>query len=448
MTTATTATTAKSAPNAMPAGFPSDIPLDPMSLSLLQMLERYDPAAARFFALEAERQATTLELIASENHVSTEVMHATGSWLTNKYAEGYPGKRYYGGCEFHDGIEDLALDRAKQLFGCKFANVQPHCGANANTAAFMAICNPGDTVLSLPIKSGGHLSHGLKVNFSGTFYKIAEYDLDAATELLDYDEIARVARACKPKMIICGYSAYPRVIDFARFRAIADEVGAVLMADIAHIAGLVAAGVHPSPFPHAHIVTTTTHKTLRGPRGGLILTNDEEIAKKVDRKVFPGTQGGPLMHVIGAKAVAFGEALKPEFKTYCQQVVKNAQALATGLVKRGYRLCSGGTDNHLMLVDLRARSADLTGADAEKWLENAGIIVNKNGIPNDPRSPVLTSGLRLGTPALTTRGLKEADMELVAAWIDRVLGSSGDAATITAVRAEIRAYCAKFPLFH
>ena len=444
----TTATTAKSAPDAMPAGFPSDIPLDPMSLSLLQMLERYDPAAARFFALEAERQATTLELIASENHVSTEVMHATGSWLTNKYAEGYPGKRYYGGCEFHDGIEDLARDRAKQLFGCKFANVQPHCGANANTAAFMAICNPGDTVLSLPIKSGGHLSHGLKVNFSGTFYKIAEYDLDAATELLDYDEIARVARACKPKMIICGYSAYPRVIDFARFRAIADEVGAVLMADIAHIAGLVAAGVHPSPFPHAHIVTTTTHKTLRGPRGGLILTNDEEIAKKVDRKVFPGTQGGPLMHVIGAKAVAFGEALKPEFKTYCQQVVKNAQALATGLVQRGYRLCSGGTDNHLMLVDLRARSADLTGADAEKWLENAGIIVNKNGIPNDPRSPVLTSGLRLGTPALTTRGLKEADMELVAAWIDRVLGSSGDAATITAVRAEIRAYCAKFPLFH
>jgi len=432
----------------MPAGFPSDIPLDPMSVQLLQMLERYDPAAARLYAQEAERQATTLELIASENHVSTEVMHTVGSWLTNKYAEGYPGKRYYGGCEFHDGIEDLARDRAKQLFGCKFANVQPHCGANANTAAFMAMCEPGDTILSLPIKSGGHLSHGLKVNFSGTFYKIAEYDLDAATELLNYDEIARIARECKPKMIICGYSAYPRVIDFARFRAIADEVGAVLMADIAHIAGLVATGVHPSPFPHAHIVTTTTHKTLRGPRGGLILTNDEEIAKKVDRKVFPGTQGGPLMHVIGAKAVAFGEALKPEFKSYCQQVVKNAQALAAGLVKRGYRLCSGGTDNHLMLVDLRARSADLTGADAEKWLEKAGIIVNKNGIPNDTRSPMITSGLRLGTPALTTRGLKEADMELVAAWIDRVLGSAGDAATITAVRAEIRAYCAKFPLFH
>ena len=437
-----------SAGRTMPAGFPSDIPLDAMSTQLLAMLERHDPAAARLMAQEAERQATTLELIASENHVSTEVMHAVGSWLTNKYAEGYPGKRYYGGCEFHDGIEDLARDRAKQLFGCNFANVQPHCGANANTATFMAMCDPGDTILSLPIKSGGHLSHGLKPNFSGTFYKIAEYDLDAKTERLDYDAIARIARETKPKMIICGYSAYPRVIDFARFRAIADEVGAVLMADIAHIAGLVATGVHPSPFPHAHVVTTTTHKTLRGPRGGLILTNDEEIAKKIDRKVFPGSQGGPLMHVIGAKAIAFGEALKPEFKTYCQQVVKNAQALAAALVKRGYRLCSGGTDNHLMLVDLRARAADLTGADAEKWLERAGIIVNKNGIPNDPRPPMVTSGLRLGTPALTSRGLKEAEMELVAAWIDRVLGTSGDAATIDAVRGEIRAFCSKFPLFH
>ncbi len=444
----TPATAVSAAPRSQPAGFPADIPLDAMSVQLLAMLERYDPAAARLYAQEAERQATTLELIASENHVSTEVMHAVGSWLTNKYAEGYPGKRYYGGCEFHDGIEDLARDRAKQLFGCRFANVQPHCGANANTATFMAMCEPGDTILSLPIKSGGHLSHGLKPNFSGTFYKIAEYDLDAATELLDYDAIHRIARETKPKMIICGYSAYPRTIDFARFRAIADEVGAVLMADIAHIAGLVATGVHPSPFPHAHVVTTTTHKTLRGPRGGLILTNDEEIAKKIDRKVFPGSQGGPLMHVIGAKAIAFGEALKPEFKAYCQQVVKNAQALAAALVKRGYRLCSGGTDNHLMLVDLRARSADLTGADAEKWLEKAGVIVNKNGIPNDPRPPMVTSGLRLGTPALTTRGLKEAEMELVAAWIDRVLGSSGDAAVIAAVRGEIRAFCANFPLFH
>ena len=312
----------------------------------------------------------------------------------------------------------------------------------------MAVCNPGDTILSLPIKSGGHLSHGLKVNFSGTFYKIVEYDLDATSERLDYDAIAKIVRETKPKMIICGYSAYSRVIDFARFRAIADEVGAVLMADIAHIAGLVAAGVHPSPFPHAHVVTTTTHKTLRGPRGGLILTNDEELAKKIDRKIFPGTQGGPLMHVIAAKAIAFGEALKPEFKTYCEQVVKNAQALAAALTTRGYRLCTGGTDNHLMLVDLRARAADLTGADAEKWLEAAGIIVNKNGIPNDPRSPVVTSGLRLGTPALTTRGLGEAEMELVAQWIDRVLGSSGDATVIATVRAEVRAFSARFPLFH
>jgi glycine hydroxymethyltransferase len=441
-------TTATAAPGHRPAGFPADIPLDEMSVALLAMLERHDPAAARLFAQEAERQATTLELIASENHVSTEVMHAVGSWLTNKYAEGYPGKRYYGGCEFHDGIEDLARDRAKELFGCKFANVQPHCGANANTATFMAMCDPGDTILSLPIKSGGHLSHGLKPNFSGTFYRIAEYDLDPATELLDYDAIARIARETRPRMIICGYSAYPRVIDFARFRAIADEVGAVLMADIAHIAGLVASGVHPSPFPHAHVVTTTTHKTLRGPRGGLILSNDEEIAKKIDRKVFPGSQGGPLMHVIGAKAVAFGEALKPGFRDYCEQVVKNARALAAALVARGYRLCSGGTDNHLMLVDLRARSADLTGADAEKWLEKAGVIVNKNGIPNDPRPPMVTSGLRLGTPALTSRGLKEAEMAEVAAWIDRVLGSSGDAATIDAVRGEIRAFCGRFPLFH
>ena len=424
------------------------VKLDTMSTQLLAMLQGADPAIAECYALEAERQATTLELIASENHVSTTVMHTVGSWLTNKYAEGYPGKRYYGGCEFHDRVEDLARDRAKQLFGCRFANVQPHSGANANIAVFMAMCNPGDTILSLPIKSGGHLSHGLKVNFSGTYFKIAEYDLDPTTELLNYDEIARIARETKPKMIICGYSAYSRVIDFARFRAIADDVGACLMADIAHIAGLVATGVHPSPFPHAHIVTTTTHKTLRGPRGGLILTNDEEIAKKVDRKVFPGSQGGPLMHVIGAKAVAFLEALQPAFRDYSIQVVKNAQTLATALTQRGYRICSGGTDNHLMLVDLRGRSADLTGADAEKWLEKAGIIVNKNGIPFDPRSPVVTSGLRLGTPAVTTRGLKEPQMEQLAAWIDRVLGAAGDAAVQATVRSEIREFCRGYPLFH
>ena len=420
--------------------------LDALSAGLLDLLEREDPAFAGLLAAEAERQASTLELIASENHVSHTVMHAVGSWLTNKYAEGYPGKRYYGGCEFHDGIEDLARERAKALFKCGFANVQPHCGANANIAAFMALMNPGDTVLSLPIKSGGHLSHGLKVNFSGTFFKIVDYDLDPETERLDYDRIEALAAEHRPKVIICGYSAYPRTIDFARFRSIADKVGAFLLADIAHIAGLCAAGEHPSPFPHAHVVTTTTHKTLRGPRGGLILTNDEELAKKIDRKVFPGSQGGPLMHVIGAKAVAFGEALRPEFKAYCKQVVANARALAAALAARGYRLCTGGTDTHRMLGDLRARDAELTGADAEKWLEAAGIVVNKNGIPNDSRPPMVTSGLRLGTPALTTRGLGEPQMEQVAEWIDRVMAAKGDASATQAVRAEVREFCRGYPL--
>jgi glycine hydroxymethyltransferase len=422
--------------------------LDPMSKELLALVGAQDPEVAALMASEADRQATTLELIASENHVTPAVMHAAGSWLTNKYAEGYPGKRYYGGCRFHDGIEDIARERAKKLFKCGFANVQPHCGANANIAAFMALCDPGDTILSLPIKSGGHLSHGLKPNFSGTFYKIAEYGLHPETELLDYDAIARIAQETKPRMIICGFSAYPRVIDFARFRAIADSVGAYLMADIAHIAGLVAAGVHPSPFPHAHIVTTTTHKTLRGPRGGLVLSDDAEIAAKIDRKVFPGSQGGPLMHIIAAKAVAFGEALRPEFATYSRQVVANAKALAAELVRRNYRLCTGGTDNHLMLVDLRQRSADLTGADAERWLEAAGLIVNKNGIPNDPRPPMVTSGLRLGTPALTSRGLREPEMVQVAGWLDRVMGSKGDAVETEKVRAEIRDLCARFPMPH
>ncbi|MEM7228230.1 MAG: serine hydroxymethyltransferase [Planctomycetota bacterium] len=414
----------------------------------MSLLEAADPVAADLLAKEADRQANTLELIASENHVTPAVMHTMGSWLTNKYAEGYPGKRYYGGCEFHDQIEDLARDRAKELFKCGYANVQPHSGANANVAAFMALLNAGDRILSLPISSGGHLSHGLKPNFSGTFYDIVDYDLDADTEMLDYDEIQRIATETKPKMIICGYSAYSRTIDFPRFRAIADSVDAVLLADIAHIAGLVATGVHPSPIGHAHVVTTTTHKTLRGPRGGLILTNDEEFAKKIDRKVFPGSQGGPLMHVIAAKAVAFGEALKPEFTTYCEQVVANARALAGALTERGYRLCSGGTDNHLMLVDLRPRDANLTGADAERWLEMAGIIVNKNGIPNDPRKPMVTSGLRLGTPALTTRGLGEADMVAVADLLDRVMGSNGDESVCAQVRDEVRTMCARFPLPH
>ena len=422
--------------------------LDAMSRDLLTLLEKQDPCVAAAMALEATRQTDTLELIASENHVTPAVMHTMGSWLTNKYAEGYPSKRYYGGCEHHDVIEDLARDRAKELFGCRFANVQPHSGANANVAAFMAMCKPGDRILSLPIKSGGHLSHGLKPNFSGTFYEIHDYELDSDSELLDYDHIAQRAGEVKPRMIICGYSAYPRAIDFERFRAIADDVGAVLMADIAHIAGLVAGGAHASPFPHAHIVTTTTHKTLRGPRGGLILCDDPEIAKLVDRKVFPGSQGGPLMHVIAAKAVAFGEALQDSFKNYAAQVVANASSLAQALQALGYRLCTGGTDNHLLLVDLQPRDKDLTGADAEQWLEAAGIITNKNGIPNDPRPPMVTSGLRLGTAAITTRGLLEDDMRTIASMLDRVMGAQGDASTTEEVRQQVRELCHAHPMPH
>jgi glycine hydroxymethyltransferase len=421
--------------------------LDPISLELLSALEIVDPQIAESMAAEAKRQQFTLELIASENHVSPSVMHTMGSWLTNKYAEGYPSKRYYGGCEHYDKIEDLARNRAKELFGCNFANVQPHSGANANIAAFMALCKPGDTILSLPISSGGHLSHGLKPNFSGTFYNIESYELNSETETLDYDHIAKRAEETKPKMIICGYSAYSRTIDFKRFREIADSVGAYLMADIAHIAGLVAGGQHPSPFPHAHVVTTTTHKTLRGPRGGLILSDDEEIARQVDRKVFPGSQGGPLMHIIAAKAVAFGEALQPSFKEYASKIVDNASALAGALVDHGYRLCSGGTDNHLMLVDLRPRDENLTGADAEDWLGSAGIVVNKNGIPNDPRKPMVTSGLRLGTAALTTRGLDTDAVREIASMIDRVLASGGDDEVCSEVKKEVHAMCLRYPLY-
>ncbi|RMH13114.1 MAG: serine hydroxymethyltransferase [Planctomycetota bacterium] len=429
---------------------------DPIADAVVSLLREQDPAAAEIIAAEAERQETTIELIASENHVSPAVMHAMGTCLTNKYAEGYPGRRYYGGCVHHDAIEQLARDRAKQLFGCRFANVQPHSGAQANTAAFMALMQPGDTFASLILKDGGHLSHGMKINFSGTFFNPVHYPLHydkthPQFEQIDYDAVRQVCLEHKPKVLMCGYSAYPRVIDFARFRAIADEVGAYLLADIAHIAGLVAAGVHPSPFPHAHVVTTTTHKTLRGPRGGLILTDDEELNKKINRALFPGVQGGPLMHIIGAKAVAFGEALRPEFKIYQQQVVKNAKALAQALINHGYRITSGGTDNHLMLVDLTARHPDLTGKDAEAWLESAGIITNKNGIPDDPRPPMVTSGLRLGSPAATTRGLREQEMKTIAAWIDRVLSSGleGEAAlaeATEAVRAEVRDLCAAFPL--
>jgi glycine hydroxymethyltransferase len=411
-------------------------------------LSQTDPAIAGLIRKEAERQATTLELIASENHVSAAVMEAAGSVLTNKYAEGYPGARYYGGCGFYDEIENLAIDRAKQLFGCKFANVQPHSGANANLAAFMSLLKPGENFISLNLASGGHLTHGMKLNASAIFYRPDHYELDAKTEQIDFDNVRAKAQQLKPKMILCGYSAYPRTIDFAKFRQIADEVGAVVMADIAHIAGLVAAGVHPSPFPHAHLVTTTTHKTLRGPRGGLILCNDDELAKLVNRNVFPGTQGGPLMHIIAAKAVAFGEDLQPSFKVYAKQIVANAAELAAQLTRRGYRLVSGGTDNHLMLVDLRARHESLTGVDAEKALEAAGIIANKNGIPNDPRPPKVTSGLRLGTPALTTRGLKTADMAKVADFIDRAIVARADAAALGAIRSQVADFARSFPLPH
>ena len=411
-------------------------------------LSQTDPQIAELITLEQKRQASTLELIASENHVSAAVMEAAGTVLTNKYAEGYPGARYYGGCAYYDQIENLAIDRAKQLFGCKFANVQPHSGANANLAAFMAMMKPGDPFLGINLSSGGHLTHGMKLNASAIFYKPAFYELDPATETIDFKSVLAKAKEHKPRVIVCGYSAYPRTIDFAKFREIADEVGALLMADVAHIAGLIVGGAHPSPFPHAHVVTTTTHKTLRGPRGGLILTNDEQLAKDINRSVFPGSQGGPLMHIIAAKAVAFGEDLKPEFKQYAHQIVKNAKALAAALQSKGYRLQSGGTDNHLMLVDLRSRNADFTGADAEKALETAGIICNKNAILNDPRPPKVTSGVRLGTPALTTRGLKEADMSTVAAFIDRALLAKDDAGSLEKIRQEVSDFAGKFPMPH
>jgi glycine hydroxymethyltransferase len=411
-------------------------------------LTNTDPQVAEIIRNEQQRQETTLELIASENHVSAAVLEAAGSVLTNKYAEGYPGARYYGGCQFYDQVESLAIERAKQIFGCRHANVQPHSGANANLAAFMALMKPGEQFISLNLSSGGHLSHGMKLNTSAIFWKVDHYELDPKTETIDFNSVRAKAKELRPRMILTGYSAYPRIIDFAKFREIADEVGAYLLADIAHIAGLVAGGAHPSPFPHAHVVTTTTHKTLRGPRGGLILTNDDDLAKAINRSVFPGSQGGPLMHIIAAKAVGFGENLKPEFKQYAQQIVKNAKALAGALQRAGYRLQSGGTDNHLMLVDLRARNETFTGADAEKALETAGIITNKNAIYNDPRPPKVTSGLRLGTPALTTRGLKETDMETVAGFLDRAICAKDEASELAAIRAEVEAFARRFPMPH
>jgi glycine hydroxymethyltransferase len=410
---------------------------------MLDHLRAADPEI--FAAIESEtgRQRDGLELIASENYTSLAVMEAQGSILTNKYAEGLPGRRYYGGCEFVDVVEQIAIDRALKLFGAKAANVQPHSGAQANIAVFTALLQPGDAILGMRLDHGGHLTHGSPVNFSGKWFQTHFYGVDMASGQIDYDDLMEKAKAVRPKLITSGASAYPRIINFARMREIADEVGAVLMADIAHIAGLVAAGEHPSPVGHAQIVTTTTHKTLRGPRGGLILM-EEEFAKPLNSSVFPGTQGGPLMHVIAGKAVAFGEALRPEFKAYAAQVRQNAKALAAGLTKRGIRLISGGTDNHLMLADLTGLG--ITGAQAQKALDRAHITVNKNAIPDDPQPPVRTSGIRIGTPAITTRGMREAEMEQIAAWIVAVLERIDDHAHHEAIGAQVKELCRGFPV--
>ena len=399
---------------------------------------------------EVERLQTTIELIASENIVSRAVLEAQGSVLTNKYAEGYPGRRYYGGCENVDIAEGLAIDRAIALFGCGFANVQPHSGAQANQAAFLATLEPGDAFLGLSLAAGGHLTHGAPPNLSGKWFKAIQYGVRREDALIDFDEVAALADTEKPKLILAGGSAYPRIIDFARFRAIADSVGAVFMVDMAHFAGLVAAGIHPNPFPHAHIVTTTTHKTLRGPRGGMILTDDEALAKRINSAVFPGLQGGPLEHVIAAKAVALGEAMTPAFKDYARQVVANAKALAGALVERGYEIVSGGTDTHLLLVDLRAKG--LTGKLAEAVLERAGITCNKNGVPFDPQRPWITSGIRLGSPAATSRGFGTAEFRRIAGWIadllDHEAGAPGNGGALAAeIREEVRTLCAAFPVY-
>jgi glycine hydroxymethyltransferase len=409
-----------------------------------------DPALQAALRDELTRQQNQIELIASENIVSRAVLEAQGSILTNKYAEGYPGRRYYGGCEYVDVAETLAIDRAKQLFGCAFANVQPHSGAQANQAVFLALLQPGDTILGMSLAAGGHLTHGVGVNLSGKWFKAVNYGVRRDDHLIDFDEVEALAREHRPKLIIAGGSAYPRIIDFARFRRIAEAVGAILMVDMAHIAGLVAGGVFPSPLPHAHVVTTTTHKTLRGPRGGMILTNDEGLGKKINSAVFPGLQGGPLMHVIAAKAVAFGEALKPEFKLYAAAVVENARVLAGCLAERGLAIVSGGTDSHLMLVDLRPKG--LTGKDAERSLENAGITCNKNGIPFDPEKPTVTSGVRLGTPAGTTRGFGVAEWRLIAELIDEVLeglvaNRTDNSAAERRVKDKVVQLCARFPIY-
>ncbi|MBB3802943.1 MULTISPECIES: serine hydroxymethyltransferase [Xanthomonas] len=414
-------------------------------------LETYDPELAKAIAAEVGRQEDHVELIASENYCSPLVMEAQGSQLTNKYAEGYPGKRYYGGCEYVDIAEQLAIDRIKQVFGAgstedMYANVQPHSGSQANQAVYLALLQPGDTILGMSLAHGGHLTHGAKVNVSGKLFNAVQYGVNEQG-LIDYDEVQRLATEHKPKMVVAGFSAYSQKIDWARFRAIADSVGAYLFVDMAHIAGLVAAGVYPSPMEHAHVVTSTTHKTLRGPRGGIIVAKgaSEELQKKLQSIVFPGIQGGPLMHVIAAKAVAFKEALEPAFKTYQQQVVKNAQAMANTLIARGYKIVSGGTENHLMLVDMIGR--DVSGKEAEAALGTAHITVNKNSVPNDPRSPFVTSGLRLGTPAITTRGYKEQDSIDLANWIADVLDAPTDEAVLAKVRDAVTAQCKKYPVY-
>ena len=414
-------------------------------MSIMDTLKQADPQVAEAIDHELNRQRTKLELIASENIVSRAVMEAQGSVLTNKYAEGYPGKRYYGGCEYVDVAEQLAIDRAKELFGAAWANVQPHSGAQANMAVFFALLQPGDTILGMNLTDGGHLTHGSPVNISGTYYKVIPYGVDRETERIDYDALEKLAAEHHPRMIIAGASAYARIIDFERIAAIAKSVDAIFMVDMAHIAGLVAAGQHPSPVPYADIVTTTTHKTLRGPRGGLILGRDEELGKKINKAVFPGIQGGPLMHVIAAKAVALGEALKPSFKEYGAQVVKNAAALADELTKLGYRIVSGGTDTHVMLGDLTNK--DITGKEAQTLLDEVNITANRNTLPFEPRSPFVTSGIRLGSPALTTRGFREEDMREVARIIAHVLDAPTDESRRAEARRRVDALCKKYPIY-
>ncbi len=409
-------------------------------------LHQYDPDIAAQVDAEAQRQEDHIELIASENYCSPAVMEAQGTVLTNKYAEGYPGKRYYGGCEYVDVIEQIAIDRAKALFGADYANVQPHSGSNANSAVYLALLEAGDTVLGMSLAHGGHLTHGATVSFSGRTYNAVQYGLNPETGLIDYDEVARLAREHKPKMIIAGFSAYSQVVDWQKFRDIADEVGAYLMVDMAHVAGLVAAGVYPNPVQIADVTTTTTHKTLRGPRSGLILAKaNADIEKKLASAVFPGNQGGPLMHVIAAKAVCFKEAMSDEYKAYQQQVVANAKAMAEVIQSRGYEIVSGGTENHLMLISLIKQ--EITGKEADKWLGDAHITVNKNSVPNDPKSPFVTSGIRIGTPAITTRGFGEAECRELAGWICDVLDARGDEAVITATREKVAAICKKLPVY-